>query len=143
MIMDGPAPIAPHPKRHREFGERLRQARITLPMALRKFASEIGYSPTAISRVEQGEIGDTMLESVALGMCVRLSIPHAELLAAKDIQAGDLVAFDKIKNARGYPLTGEVLSISDGVAVVRTWGYVGPGAEMDIQDVPLAEIRQV
>lgn len=143
MIIDGPAPIAPHPKRHRELGERLRQARLALPMALRAFASEIGYSPTAVSRVEQGELVHPMLESVALGMCARLGISHSELLSATVVQVGDLVAFDKIKNARGYPLTGEVVSMTERTAVVRTWGYVGPGAEMDIQDVPLVEIRQI
>lgn len=142
MIIDGPAPVVPYPRRHREFGERLRQARIALPMALRKFAAEIGYSPTAVSQVEQGAIAEPLLDTVALAMCVRMKIPHAELLLACDIQAGDIVAFNKIKNARGYPLTGEVVKRNDdSTCVVRTWGYAGPGAEMDINDVPIKEIR--
>lgn len=144
MIINGPAPVAPYPRRHREFGERLRRARIALPMALRAFAAEIGYSPTAVSQVEQGAIAESLLGSVVLAMCARLDIPHTELLAASAIQAGDIIAFEKIKNSRGYPLTGEIIKRNDDeTCIVRTWGYAGPGAEMDIHDVPLTEVRPV
>lgn len=50
---------------------------------------------------------------------------------------GDLVAFHEMKNARGYPATGEIVSKNDdGSFVVSVYGIPGPGAEIEVRDVP-------
>lgn len=50
---------------------------------------------------------------------------------------GDLVAFHAMKNSRGYPATGEVVSENgDGLFVVLAYGIHGPGSETEVRDVP-------
>jgi transcriptional regulator with XRE-family HTH domain len=80
VIIDGPAPMSPYPKAWQEFGERLRAARIAIPMALRKFADEIEQSPIAVSQVEQG---DLTLEQNVSAMLLKLNIKPSEYLKAR------------------------------------------------------------
>lgn len=65
-----------YPEAWKRFGERLRSLRLSRPLTLRKFSAEIGYSPVAVSAVEQGNIKE--FESVALAMCVALRVPWSE-----------------------------------------------------------------
>lgn len=80
MIINEPAPIAPHPQAWRDFGERLRQARLAIPMSLRKFAAAIEQSPTAVSMVEQG---DLEREETVSAMLLKLDIKPSEYLKAR------------------------------------------------------------
>jgi len=43
-------------KKHRIFGQMLREKRIEKGYSLRKFAQEVGVSPTYLSQVEQGNV---------------------------------------------------------------------------------------
>jgi len=58
----------------------------------------------------------------------------------KDNFKGRMVIFKYAKNARGYPLTGEIVVHDDECAIVKAWGLLGPGSEDEINDVPLAEL---
>lgn len=82
MIIDGPAPIPPYPKAWQEFGERLRAARLAIPMALRKFAAAIEQSPTAVSQVEQGDMRNALLVKT---MCIKLGIDVREFEALENV----------------------------------------------------------
>lgn len=57
------------------------------------------------------------------------------------IKKDDLVIFSNLQNARGYPLTGVVLSTSGEYADVKAFGKYGPGTETKILTVPLWQIR--
>lgn len=54
------------------------------------------------------------------------------------LQVGQLVKFNEIKNARGYPGTGEILTrhVEAGTYDVKAWGLGGPGTETTVNDVP-------
>lgn len=56
------------------------------------------------------------------------------------IKAGRVVGFKNLKNWRGYPATGEVVNVSDGVADVNAYGLIGPGSESGVRGVPLDEL---
>lgn len=58
----------------------------------------------------------------------------------RNIQVGDIIAFKTLKNARGYPLTGEVIEVVDGVAIINAYGLEGPGSENIIRDVPTSDL---
>lgn len=57
------------------------------------------------------------------------------------IDTGDLVSFLNIKNARGYPATGEVLVVIGDGCSVEAWGLYGPGSITIVNDVPLNELK--
>jgi transcriptional regulator with XRE-family HTH domain len=80
MIATGPAPESPYPPAWQAFGARLREARLALPMALRKFAASIGQSPTAVSQVEQG---DLKRERTVSAMLLALRIKPSEYMKAR------------------------------------------------------------
>ena len=44
------------PRKHKHFGEVLREARLAKGYSLRKFAEKVGISPTYLSLVEQGKV---------------------------------------------------------------------------------------
>lgn len=58
----------------------------------------------------------------------------------RNIQVGDIIAFRTLKNSRGYPLTGEVLEVVDGVAIINAYGLEGPGSENIIRGVPTSDL---
>lgn len=58
------------------------------------------------------------------------------------IQKGALISFLNLKNARGYPATGQVIREEEnGMVEVVAWGLYGPGSETLIHDVPITEIE--
>lgn len=58
------------------------------------------------------------------------------------IQKGALISFLNLKNARGYPATGQVIREEEnGMVKVVAWGLIGPGSETFIHDVPITEIE--
>lgn len=58
------------------------------------------------------------------------------------IGIGSLVVFKELKNARGYPLTGEVIDHDDTHAIVKAWGLYGPGTETEVNNVPLTDLLE-
>lgn len=69
-----------YPPKWVAFGKMLREARMSRKIALRKFAGEIGYSPTGVSLVEQGDLTQ---DSIALAMCVALDVNWSSYHAAR------------------------------------------------------------
>ena len=58
------------------------------------------------------------------------------------IQKGALISFLNLKNARGYPATGQTTEQEEnGMVKVVAWGLIGPGSETFIHDVPITEIE--
>jgi len=51
-------------KRHRIFGQMLREKRLEKGFSLRKFAQKVGVSPTYLSQVEQGNVDPPTAERV-------------------------------------------------------------------------------
>jgi transcriptional regulator with XRE-family HTH domain len=89
MIVTGKSPIPPYPPEHVAFGSRLRNARLAIPMSLRKFAASIEQSPTAVSQVEQGDLA---MEETVSAMLLALRIKPSEYLEAR---------FGKINSKKG------------------------------------------
>lgn len=56
-------------------------------------------------------------------------------------EVGCLVAFEELRNWRGYPLTGEIASVDGETFTISTFGRIGPGSEGSIHGVPLEAFR--
>lgn len=54
-----------------------------------------------------------------------------------------VVAFTRLKNSRGLPLTGVVIDCDDEVALVRAYGLDGPGSTVEINEVPLSDLVEI
>ena len=61
---------------------------------------------------------------------------------SKPIGEHSLVSFKYVKNARGYPLTGEVIDTDGKVALVKAFGLLGPGSVSEVNDVPLEDLEE-
>lgn len=59
------------------------------------------------------------------------------------IGEGSIVVFVNLKNWRGYPATGKVIDTDGEAAIVNAFGLYGPGSETNVNDVPLAELREI
>lgn len=55
----------------------------------------------------------------------------------------DIIAVQDMNNARGYPLTGQLLKIDDKYATVNAFGLYGPGSETLIHDIPIEKIKEI
>lgn len=54
---------------------------------------------------------------------------------------GSLISLLHVKNARGYPATGQVIEEKDGMITAEIWGLEGPGSTNVIRDIPIDEIK--
>lgn len=66
--------------KHRPFGQWLREKRVAKGFSLRKFAQEVGVSPTYLSHVEQGEAQPPTAERVKK-MAILLNENADEMIA--------------------------------------------------------------
>lgn len=64
-------------------------------------------------------------------------------MTVTQFKIGDLVSVIDLKNARGFPLCGEIVEIDNDnrVANVDAYGIPGPGARRIITDVPFDKLR--
>lgn len=61
-------------------------------------------------------------------------------------EPGQMVKFKSTKNARGYPLTGEVRSVDDMDSLAMTvmcWGLYGPGTETVVHGVTPEDVEKI
>ena len=56
---------------------------------------------------------------------------------------GMIVKFKKVNNARGYPLTGQIVDADNQHAIVKAWGLYGPGTDTEINDVPVEDLERI
>lgn len=54
---------------------------------------------------------------------------------------GSLVSLEGLKNARGYPAVGEVISVKEDLCDVKFWGLYGPGSETTIVNIPVIKLK--
>ena len=73
----------------RSFGETLRAAREAKEIGLRRFADQIGISPTYLSKVERGEFAPPAEDKI-VAMAQALGLDQDELLALAGKVASDL-----------------------------------------------------
>ena len=58
-----------------------------------------------------------------------------------NIERDSLVRFKRVLNARGYPATGSVIEVKDGLAKIEVFGLHGPGSTTMVHDVPVDDIE--
>jgi transcriptional regulator with XRE-family HTH domain len=76
-------------KTQKTFGEIVREARLKMNMTLRKFASEIGLSPTFVSKMEVGEYMPPKEENI-IKIADFLGLDKDELLAKASKVSSDI-----------------------------------------------------